>query len=272
MNTRTTPVVVAAALVLCAGAAADVFPTLPHAANNVIPFSAAYTHHQVIDRALFSNATGGLPARINSIAFAPGANITYSANLTVRLGYTAAIPGQAAASGGLQGPVLGGGGSPNASGAMTDFYVNPAYSETFTGSATGNFQMVLLGTPFDYDPTQGNLLVEIVVVSPVGSLSVSRAAGSTESSRAYTLTAPTASPTTALWMDFRFDPVTGGGCYANCDGSTIAPILNVSDFICFQNLYAAGDPNANCDGSTIPPILNVSDFICFQSMYAAGCT
>ena len=31
-------------------------------------------------------------------------------------------------------------------------------------------------------------------------------------------------------------------CYANCDGSTIAPILNVSDFICFQQKFAAGCP------------------------------
>jgi len=61
-------------------------------------------------------------------------------------------------------------------------------------------------------------------------------------------------------------------CYANCDNSTIAPILNVSDFICFQTKYAAGDPYANCDGSTIPPVLNVSDFICYQTKYAAGCT
>jgi len=29
-------------------------------------------------------------------------------------------------------------------------------------------------------------------------------------------------------------------CYANCDGSTVAPVLNVSDFICFQSRYAAG--------------------------------
>ena len=31
-------------------------------------------------------------------------------------------------------------------------------------------------------------------------------------------------------------------CYANCDGSTIAPILNVNDFSCFLNVYAAGCP------------------------------
>ena len=60
-------------------------------------------------------------------------------------------------------------------------------------------------------------------------------------------------------------------CYANCDGSTAAPILNVSDFICFMNLYAAGDPQANCDGSTVAPTLNVADFVCFLNAYAAGC-
>jgi hypothetical protein len=60
-------------------------------------------------------------------------------------------------------------------------------------------------------------------------------------------------------------------CYANCDGSTVTPVLNVSDFICFQTRYAANDPSANCDGSTVLPVLNVSDFICFQTLYSAGC-
>jgi hypothetical protein len=63
----------------------------------------------------------------------------------------------------------------------------------------------------------------------------------------------------------------GATCYANCDGSNAAPILNVSDFICFLNRFAAGDGYANCDGSTAPPILNVSDFICFLNRFAAGC-
>ena len=60
-------------------------------------------------------------------------------------------------------------------------------------------------------------------------------------------------------------------CYANCDFSTIAPMLNVNDFICFQQKYAAGDAAANCDASTTAPVLNVNDFICFQQKYAAGC-
>jgi hypothetical protein len=60
-------------------------------------------------------------------------------------------------------------------------------------------------------------------------------------------------------------------CYANCDGSTQPPILNVLDFVCFQSAYAQGSNYANCDGSTTPPILNVLDFVCFQAKYAAGC-
>jgi hypothetical protein len=68
-----------------------------------------------------------------------------------------------------------------------------------------------------------------------------------------------------------FSNVMGFVCYANCDGSNTAPILNVNDFICFQAKFAAGDSYANCDGSTSPPVLNVNDFICFQSQFAAGC-
>lgn len=65
--------------------------------------------------------------------------------------------------------------------------------------------------------------------------------------------------------------VLGGPCYANCDGSSIPPVLNVSDFVCFQNAFAASSTYANCDGSTTPPVLNVMDFVCFQSRYAQGC-
>jgi hypothetical protein len=75
----------------------------------------------------------------------------------------------------------------------------------------------------------------------------------------------------------------GGGplpCYANCDESTVAPVLNVDDFTCFINQYATaqGLPHtqqvahyANCDGSTIAPALNVDDFTCFINAYAQGC-
>jgi hypothetical protein len=69
-------------------------------------------------------------------------------------------------------------------------------------------------------------------------------------------------------------------CYANCDGSTVEPILNVDDFTCFINEYATSQtlpPSqqvaayANCDGSTVEPVLNVDDFTCFINRYAQGC-
>jgi hypothetical protein len=60
-------------------------------------------------------------------------------------------------------------------------------------------------------------------------------------------------------------------CYANCDVSTGTPALNVADFICFQQRFAAGHPYANCDGSTAAPVLTIADFVCFQQRFAAGC-
>jgi serine protease AprX len=69
-------------------------------------------------------------------------------------------------------------------------------------------------------------------------------------------------------------------CYANCDGSTTTPILNVEDFSCFINRFAEAQalPHeqqlthyANCDQSTTAPVLNVEDFSCFINKFAQGC-
>jgi DNA-binding beta-propeller fold protein YncE len=60
-------------------------------------------------------------------------------------------------------------------------------------------------------------------------------------------------------------------CYANCDASTTAPVLNVLDFNCFINRFSAGESYANCDGSTSPPVLNVLDFNCFINRFTGGC-
>ncbi len=54
-------------------------------------------------------------------------------------------------------------------------------------------------------------------------------------------------------------------CAPDCDASGM---LNIDDFICFQTLYAIGDPAADCDGSGV---LEIDDFICFQTAYAVGC-
>ena len=66
--------------------------------------------------------------------------------------------------------------------------------------------------------------------------------------------------------------VQGGGCYANCDGSTGSPSLTGNDFVCFLNAFAANEPYANCDGSTGNPALTGNDFVCFINAYALGCS
>jgi hypothetical protein len=82
-------------------------------------------------------------------------------------------------------------------------------------------------------------------------------------------------------MPFILFGTVASDCYANCDGSTTEPVLNVEDFVCFINMFADGtqlaDPQAqiehyaNCDGSTTTPVLNVEDFICFINRFAQGC-
>ncbi len=54
-------------------------------------------------------------------------------------------------------------------------------------------------------------------------------------------------------------------CYPDCDQSGT---LSIDDFICFQTLFAIGDPSADCDGDST---LSIDDFICFQTMFAIGC-
>jgi aminopeptidase N len=66
--------------------------------------------------------------------------------------------------------------------------------------------------------------------------------------------------------------IQGPPCYANCDGSTSAPVLTANDFACFLNAYAGGESYANCDGSTTAPTLTANDFACFLNQYAGGCS
>src|SRR5690606_11493073 len=54
-------------------------------------------------------------------------------------------------------------------------------------------------------------------------------------------------------------------CAADCDGSGEVDFF---DFLCFQELFASGDPEADCDGSGE---LDFFDFLYFQGEFAAGC-
>lgn len=55
-------------------------------------------------------------------------------------------------------------------------------------------------------------------------------------------------------------------CYADCNGDSA---LDFFDFLCYQNVFAAGEPQADCDGSGS---LDFFDFLCFQNGFAAGCS
>jgi hypothetical protein len=85
-------------------------------------------------------------------------------------------------------------------------------------------------------------------------------------------------------LDNRPDCFPDPECYANCDESTTAPVVNVQDFSCFLQKYSEGcaSPTSgpggvgpcypNCDQSTSAPFLNVADFTCFLQRFVQGCS
>ncbi|MEQ9096750.1 MAG: M12 family metallo-peptidase [Phycisphaerales bacterium] len=54
-------------------------------------------------------------------------------------------------------------------------------------------------------------------------------------------------------------------CAGDCDRSGAVDLL---DFLCFQNAFAAGDARADCTGDGV---LDLFDFLCFQRAFDAGC-
>ncbi|MEZ6234264.1 MAG: GC-type dockerin domain-anchored protein [Phycisphaerales bacterium] len=197
---------VLAVAALAGAASAQVFPTTGHAAQNFIPFGAGGagtpTMHQVFDDALF----GASPVEITSIGFSPGTAGTFDlGQVTIRMGYSNAAPLF------LGIPVQGGGGAPNAAGPMSVFYNAPS---VFTINAAGNenFTEMRFNGSFVYDPGQGDLLIEIVAPSAGNtSMSVSRAAASAESTRAYDGMSFAANANiNATRFDFDFQPAGGG--------------------------------------------------------------
>lgn len=48
-------------------------------------------------------------------------------------------------------------------------------------------------------------------------------------------------------------------------------VLDIFDFLAFQNLYAALDPRADLDQSTGAGVFDIFDFLAFQNLFAQGC-
>ncbi len=185
-----------------------ILPTSAHAAYNFVPFGNGdtCTMHQVFNKNLFSG-----PVTMESIGFAPNTGIigdTSTSNITIRMGYTNKIPGVDTNQGGLDSNLAN-----NRNGAMTTLYTGSATKRTYmtNGSIEHSMFFDFGRNTFTYNPNLGNLLVEIVSVNTSGiDVSVSRAAGSSQASRAYNSTrfGNTTSPTTATRMDLGYRATT----------------------------------------------------------------
>ncbi len=79
----------------------------------------------------------------------------------------------------------------------------------------------------------------------------------------------------AVGGDYRGMAFVGSGpppCYADCDTSTGVGVLDIFDFLCFGNRFAAGDPYAcDCDTTTGLGVCDIFDFLCFGNAFNAGC-
>ena len=61
-------------------------------------------------------------------------------------------------------------------------------------------------------------------------------------------------------------------CYADCDQSTGVGVLDIFDFLCWQNSFVLGESYAcDCDTSTGPLVCDLFDFLCFQDAFVGGC-
>jgi hypothetical protein len=146
-------------------------------------------------------------------------------------------------------------------------YINPGQSITFHVEAAGtpppSFQWTKNAVPLANSATISGTTTDTLSINPVSGID----------SGMYQVQAtnPCGSATGPQINLFVTEPPPSP-CYANCDNSTIPPILNPNDFQCFLDFYFAGLPYANCDRSSTPPILNINDFQCFLNAFAAGCS
>ena len=62
-----------------------------------------------------------------------------------------------------------------------------------------------------------------------------------------------------------FVTVEEAGCAADVNGDGV---LNILDFVEFQNLFVQMDPGGDCDGNGQ---FNILDFVCYQGLFQQGC-
>jgi hypothetical protein len=205
----------AALAALAAPALGQVIPTHGHSSTNALPFYAGQqcTYHQVISADHIRSLTGGLPAHITRIGFAPMSNGVFHGQVWVSMGYTNAIPGAPPNAGGLQIPAHNhqNPGEPNANGRTYTFYYNNNHVVQINQANGNTFHEFQLPGSFVYEPWRGNLLVVISTNVSPNSASPwwSHAVGSPQASRAFYggLFYGWAEPTAALRMEFQMTPI-----------------------------------------------------------------
>jgi Beta-propeller repeat len=155
-----------------------------------------------------------------------------------------------------------------------DVAVDAAGNAYITGVAGG-----ALGGPFAGGPSD----VFLFKYDPAGNLRWSRQAGTGTNDCAYGVAVDDAGNAYiggATQGSFG-GPSAGGrdailarfGCFADCDQSTGAGVLDIFDFLCFQDNFISGEPYAcDCDTSTGPGVCDIFDFLCFQGALLGGCS
>jgi hypothetical protein len=77
-------------------------------------------------------------------------------------------------------------------------------------------------------------------------------------------------PASPVGEVIRIDDIAFRSCSANCDGSTVQPVLTANDLICAFNAWVANDPIGDLDG--LAGIYGPSEFTAFLTAFYNGCS
>jgi glucose/arabinose dehydrogenase len=93
--------------------------------------------------------------------------------------------------------------------------------------------------------------------------------GEGEDGEVYVSTSAVLGPKDTTGQVFR---IVADNCAADCDVSTGVGVLDIFDFLCFQDAFVSAHTYAcDCDTSTGPAICDIFDFLCFQDAFVLGC-
>jgi hypothetical protein len=130
----------------------NVLPSIPHDRWDVIPFgerSGAGNYQQVYDVSMFD-----APILIEGLAFSVAKSTTFTADITIRLGYTAVEVDE------MSIPL-----DSNITSPLTTVYVDSSYSKPVAaGSELFDLDFLFASSPFLFDPSLGkNLLLDVTI-------------------------------------------------------------------------------------------------------------